>query len=535
MGNLFKKYKSKVINNGRRFLSTMDFFELNLYKRELQNFNPLTNSNDGTDNDLILWLDANTGKTGNPISQWNDRSQYVNNATQSTVGLRPADNTTYVTFASDAMTCISNTSLNLTHALTYYAKMRTTSITNFLGLIDKFVNASGGAALFLDTSKRAAITAQFSKTTVSLSGTTAVNDNNIYDIHGTVNCSKKWINKRYICDGEEPSILKEGNTYYMFYDRWDGAQYNIYYRSDTSPYFENSSEILLISNVGYCQVWKDGATYRMVCTDNASHNILLYTSATVNSGYALQGTLVTFGAAYDAVACADPHEIKIGSTYYIYYSAFSAVSTGTIAYATSATGAVGSYTKNGTCVANGTATDFDKKLCADPDVKLLPDNTTYIMFYTGYNDTYLKQTQGYATSTDGITWSKFSGNPIHYFQGESYEVGTYGPNEPFFLLENGIWRCWYRSRNDVAASFKIGYFEFNADTNNLPICGNESIISKIYVNGALQNTSTITGTLGIDYIPATSQDVFIGGDNVSTLYFVGDIYEAKIWNTIKIQ
>jgi len=44
MGNLFKKYKSKVINNGRRFLSTMDFFELNLYKRELQNFNPLTNN-----------------------------------------------------------------------------------------------------------------------------------------------------------------------------------------------------------------------------------------------------------------------------------------------------------------------------------------------------------------------------------------------------------------------------------------------------------------------------------------------------------
>lgn len=44
MGNLFKKYKSKVINNGRKFLSAVDFFEMNLYKKELQNFNPLTNT-----------------------------------------------------------------------------------------------------------------------------------------------------------------------------------------------------------------------------------------------------------------------------------------------------------------------------------------------------------------------------------------------------------------------------------------------------------------------------------------------------------
>jgi len=50
MGNLFKKYKSKVINNGRKFLSTIDFFEMNLYKKELQNFNPLSNSNDNFPN-----------------------------------------------------------------------------------------------------------------------------------------------------------------------------------------------------------------------------------------------------------------------------------------------------------------------------------------------------------------------------------------------------------------------------------------------------------------------------------------------------
>ncbi len=44
MGNLFKKYKSRLMNNGRKFLSAVDFFEMNLYKKELQNFNPLTNT-----------------------------------------------------------------------------------------------------------------------------------------------------------------------------------------------------------------------------------------------------------------------------------------------------------------------------------------------------------------------------------------------------------------------------------------------------------------------------------------------------------
>lgn len=47
MGNLFKKYKSRLLNNGKKFLSVVDFFEMNLYKKELQNFNPLTNNHNG--------------------------------------------------------------------------------------------------------------------------------------------------------------------------------------------------------------------------------------------------------------------------------------------------------------------------------------------------------------------------------------------------------------------------------------------------------------------------------------------------------
>lgn len=489
----------------------------------------------GLASDLILWLNAEEGKTlvGSKVSQWDDQTSNANNAVQGTDANRPTDNTTYLTFdGGDFMTIADNSGLDFLQRLSLYSKFSTVSAVNFMGLIDKYDGGDGsGYALFLNASKIPSVTAGFTKTSVTLAADTVVNDGITHEVFGSIECSRKFTNKQFICNGEEPSILKEGGVYYMFYDRYDAGTPNIYVRSSTSPTLEDSTETLLISNRRYCTILKDGSTYRLTVCDANAENIILYTSSTVDSGYSSQGILLTFGGVVDSQAVADPCEIKIGSTYYLYYSAFTAPSVATIAYATSATGAAGSYTKQGTCLSVGADGEFDDTLTADPEVMLMPDGVTYIMFYTGYKASITKQQQGYATSSDGITWTKFANNPIHYFTDPSFEAGLYGPNEPAIYMEDGICRMWYRADNTSDVNFKIGYAQFSMPTTSTINAGSETIVSKIYVDGVLEETDTQIGPLGIDYIKTNNNVVSIGGDGASTLYFVGDIYESKIWNT----
>ena len=55
----------------------------------------------------------------------------------------------------------------------------------------------------------------------------------------------------------------------------------------------------------------------------------------------------------------------------------------------------------------------------------------------------------------------------------------------------------------------------------------------LYVDNVLDGTAQLTGRFGIDYIVPSTQDLYVGGDNGSTLYFNGNVYELKIFNTIE--
>ena len=90
----------------------------------------------------------------------------------------------------------------------------------------------------------------------------------------------------------------------------------------------------------------------------------------------------------------------------------------------------------------------------------------------------------------------------------------------------------YRTDNTAVAAFKLGIVNFRQDPSTLlPISGNETITTNIYVNNVLEGTNVISGLYGIDYITQSSQDLYIGGDGASTSKFVGNMYGARIYNT----
>jgi len=82
---------------------------------------------------------------------------------------------------------------------------------------------------------------------------------------------------------------------------------------------------------------------------------------------------------------------------------------------------------------------------------VLWDSTTnqYMMWYSGVNKNWLIQT-GLATSPDGLNWTKFPGNPVlSYGIPQSYDDMWVAV--PSVIKTNGIFEMWYHAFNSVAA------------------------------------------------------------------------------------
>lgn len=486
-----------------------------------------------------LWLNANIGKTtsGGLVSQWNDQSGNSNNAVQATDINKPTDGTTYLIFdGNDNMSCGSGNTLNITDKITLYTKFVTSAATNFMGFIDKYIGSTSGYLLYLNASKKPVIAAKCSKFEPTLVGNTVCNDGILKTVTGTIECTRKFFNKQWTgIYGELPCIIKSGSEYWLYYDWFDGVNYNIYKRVGTSPNPSTfGSATLVLANHIYARVTKVGSTYRMYVSAQADLTQLkLYTSSDGNT-WGFQAVVLTTGivGSDDATYCDNAGELIIGGIYYIFYEGWKTTTNARVLYATSTDGI--NFTKQGRAIDNGASDTFESDGCVDP-APYQYDINKYILYYTGFNNSRSKQMQAFATSTDGITWTKYSGNPIHYFTGESFESGTFGPNEFTVLVENGIHHVFYRSKNDnPPEQNKISYLNFTQDsTTLLPISGNEKVELKTYVNNTLETIQTNTGLDSIDYIINSTQDVIIGGDNVSTLYFTGHIHEAKVYNKIK--
>jgi predicted GH43/DUF377 family glycosyl hydrolase len=105
-----------------------------------------------------------------------------------------------------------------------------------------------------------------------------------------------------------------------------------------------------------------------------------------------------------------PSVILDGSTYKMWYTSYSAASTSKkIGYATSPDGLT--WTKYGTAAVlyPGATGQWDAKGVFYPTV--IKDGGTYKMWYTGVNASSIGQV-GYATSPDGIVWTKSANNPV---------------------------------------------------------------------------------------------------------------------------
>jgi predicted GH43/DUF377 family glycosyl hydrolase len=77
-----------------------------------------------------------------------------------------------------------------------------------------------------------------------------------------------------------------------------------------------------------------------------------------------------------------------------------------------------------------------------PGAVFKDDDGLYKMYYCGYADQYSQWHIGLATSTDGINWTKYSQPILYGTSGLEYQIGASG-----IIKKNGVYYLYYYNRN----------------------------------------------------------------------------------------
>ena len=199
-------------------------------------------------------------------------------------------------------------------------------------------------------------------------------------------------------------------------------------------------------------VIKDGATYKMWY---AGHN-----GANWRIGYATSSDGVVWtkrpnpvldlggNNTWDDLHVYYPNVVKDGSTYKMWYTGHNGQNA-RIGYATSSDGI--NWTKNPNPVLDlGAGGAWDDNGILEASV-IIENPTTYKMWYSGHDGSNWRI--GYATSTDGITWAKSGSNPV-------VNLGTSGQYDsshaylPNVINDGGTYKMWYSMHN---GNVRTGY------------------------------------------------------------------------------
>ena len=98
----------------------------------------------------------------------------------------------------------------------------------------------------------------------------------------------------------------------------------------------------------------------------------------------------------------------------------------------------------------GAIANWDQGGVARPSV--IKDGSTYAMWFYGWDASGIERI-GYATSTDGVHWTKYSGNPVlDVGSSGSWDAG--GVYNPSVIKDGGVYKMWYHGYSDMS---RIGY------------------------------------------------------------------------------
>jgi predicted GH43/DUF377 family glycosyl hydrolase len=224
-----------------------------------------------------------------------------------------------------------------------------------------------------------------------------------------------------------------------------------------------------VMNVGASGAWDsvqiyspavlfDGSTYRMWYTGNKGTGAYAigYATSTDGLSWARQGSnaILNPGTAgsWDAGSIRYPTVITDTGMYKMWYTGRDSNSVPRMGYATSSNGVTWTKYASNPVLAPGSAGSWDEKYMAEPTV--IKVGSVYMLWYTGANNagTYAI---GYATSTDGTSWTKYSGNPVLSSTNVT-DIDHYA-YAPRVVYINGVYYMLYSASNWAGTVWEIYY------------------------------------------------------------------------------
>jgi predicted GH43/DUF377 family glycosyl hydrolase len=266
----------------------------------------------------------------------------------------------------------------------------------------------------------------------------------------------------------DPVVLNEAGTYKMWYTHVDNSgTWTIYYADSTDGVtWSNQQQVLAPSGTSgaYDEVRVAGpsvinvsGTYMMWFSARDANAKWTVGHATSSDGlsWSKVGKVLDVGgpASWDSAMVREPSVIKDGSTYKMWYAGTALWPVFKIGYATSLDGMT--WTKHGSNpIFTGTSGGWDGFQVYAPSVVL--DNGTYHMYFSGTdNDMSQKWSTGHATSGDGISWTEASRKPILIPDGTDDSLDYVGA-----MNDGGIWKLWYSH----GGNYVIGLATLTGDT-----------------------------------------------------------------------
>jgi predicted GH43/DUF377 family glycosyl hydrolase len=216
-----------------------------------------------------------------------------------------------------------------------------------------------------------------------------------------------------------------------------------------------------------------GATYKMwaMVMDNSSVYHLEYLDSNDGLSWDTQNSSLDLGGpgAFDQMAIWPGTVITDGATYKMWYVGVDPNQISTIGYATSSDGLTWTKGNNGKPVLDlGPVNKFDGGSVVSPSV--IKDGDTYKMWYAGmisYSNNLYQI--GYATSTDGVTWTRENnGEPVLSF-GKSNTFDSDGLYGTAVIKDGETYRMWYlgipgRSAGIATSSDGVNWAKENGDS-----------------------------------------------------------------------
>jgi predicted GH43/DUF377 family glycosyl hydrolase len=161
---------------------------------------------------------------------------------------------------------------------------------------------------------------------------------------------------------------------------------------------------------------------------------------------AAENPVLTSGApgTWDESWVESPTVVKVGSTFYMWYTGVQAATQFRIGMATSTDGVNWTKHPSNPVFEPEPANDWENAFVYAPAV--VSDGTRFRMWYVGLNAvTFLSASRiGLACSDDGVTWRRLGSNPV-LDVGQTGSWDQNGPFVPTVVYRDGAYRMWYLS------------------------------------------------------------------------------------------